>query len=162
VVSDDLRFGAVGPEHAEALVELFERNAIASVTEGFDPFALTSAKARWIAQQRRRDAYYLAISREQPVGMSMLRGFDDGYEIPSFGVFVDHLRHGEGIGRRLTVWTIDQARLRGCPAVRLSVYSDNPAARGLYASLGFIEQERRAADRRGAGVQKIVMRLDLG
>lgn len=160
--SDDLRFGRVGPEHADALVELFERNAVASITAGFDPFALSATKARWIALRHHADAYYLAICREQLVGMSMLRGFDEGYEIPSFGIFVDHLRHGEGIGRRLTAWTIDQARLQGCPAVRLSVYSDNPVARGLYASLGFIEQERCAADRGGTRVEKIVMRLGLG
>jgi ribosomal protein S18 acetylase RimI-like enzyme len=46
--------------------------------------------------------------------------------------------------------------------VRLSVYADNSAARSLYASLGFHEQERQAVERGGRPAEKLVMRLDLG
>jgi [ribosomal protein S18]-alanine N-acetyltransferase len=104
----------------------------------------------------------MAARGEDVLGFSMLRGFDEGYEIPSFGIFVDHESHGQGIGRRLTAWTIEQARRRGCPAVRLTVYADNAAALGLYASLGFREQERGQVERKGQPAEKIVMRLELG
>lgn len=152
----------VGPEHADALVSLFERNVVPAVAEMFDPFAFTAAEARRIALEPRRDHYYIATRGEELLGLSMLRGFDEGYEIPSFGIFIDHERHGQGIGRRFTAWTIEQARRRGCPAVRLTVYADNAAALGLYASLGFREQERQSVERRGRSVEKIVMRLELG
>jgi ribosomal-protein-alanine N-acetyltransferase len=156
------RFEEVAPEHADALVELFERNALPAISSDFDPFPLTAAQARAIALDRRADRYYLALCEGRALGMSMLRGFDEGYEIPSFGIFVDHEHHGRGIGRRLTVWTIRQARLRSCPAVRLSVYADNAAARGLYTSLGFAEQERSSVETEGGSREKIVMRLELG
>jgi GNAT superfamily N-acetyltransferase len=159
---ESLRFEPVGPEHAGALAELFERNAVAAVVRGFDPFPLTAETASWIALHRHRDAYYLATCDRRAIGISMLRGFDEGYDIPSFGIFIDHLSHGRGIGRRLTVWTIDRARLQGCRAVRLSVYDDNPVARALYTSLGFVEQERLPARRGDVAVEKIVMRLELG
>lgn len=159
--SRGLRFELAGPACVDGLVELFERNAVASVTSGFDPFPLTATKARWIALEQHKDAYFVAARGARLFGMSMLRGFDEGYEIPSFGVFVDHASQGEGIGRRLTNWTIEQARMKGCQAVRLSVYSDNSVARRLYASLGFREQDRSAVAREGAFVEKIVMRLDL-
>ena len=158
----ELRFEEVGAEHAEALVALFERNSIPVITETFDPFPLTEAQARRIACEPRRDGYYLAARGQDLLGLSMLRGFDEGYEVPSFGIFVDHASHGRGVGRQLTTWTIERARLQGCPAMRLSVYADNAAARGIYDSLGFRERERRLVARAGRQVEKIVMRLDLG
>jgi ribosomal protein S18 acetylase RimI-like enzyme len=161
-MSEEPRFVSVGPEHARALAILFERNSTPAVTESFDPFPLVATEARRIALAPRQDGYYAMACGEELLGLSMLRGFDEGYEIPSFGIFVDHASQGRGIGRRLTVWTIDQARLRGCPAVRLSVYADNSAARSLYASLGFHEQERQAVERGGRPAEKLVMRLDLG
>jgi ribosomal-protein-alanine N-acetyltransferase len=159
---EELHFATVGPEHADALVALFERNTVPAVEEMFDPFSFTAAEARRIALKPRRDGYYVAVRGEDLLGLSMLRGFDEGYKIPSFGIFIDHERHGQGIGRRFTVWTIEQARRRGCPAVRLTVYADNAAALGLYASLGFREQERGQVERKGQPAEKIVMRLELG
>ncbi len=146
---DELRFEEVGPEHAGALVALFERNSIPAVTKTFDPFLLTEAQARRIACEPRQDRYYLALRGQDLLGFSMLRGFDEGYEVPSFGIFVDHASQAKGVGRRLTAWTIERARLQGCPAVRLSVYADNSAARGIYDSLGFREQERQLVERAG-------------
>jgi ribosomal-protein-alanine N-acetyltransferase len=157
-----LRCEPVGPEHLETLSALFERNQIPQVTDMFDPFPLDAAQARKIALGAGEDAFYIAVRGELPVGFSMLRGFDEGYEIPSFGIFVDYDCHGRGIGRELTAWTVEQARGRGCPAVRLTVYATNVAARGLYESLGFVERERESVDRKGRPDEKIVMRLDFG
>lgn len=159
--SSELRFETVGPRHAEALSALFERNSVPSVTRSFDPFPLTADRARQIACESAEDTFYLALAADRPVGFSMLRGFDAGYAIPSFGIFVDRLHQGEGIGRRLTEWTVAQARRRGCPAVRLTVYASNPAAYALYASLGFRERERQPVERAGRVDEKIVMLLEL-
>jgi perosamine synthetase len=158
--SNVLAFESIRPEHADALVDLFVRNAVA-LTENFDPFPLTSSEARRIAHASGGDAYYIAQSDGRAVAFSMLRGFDEGYEAPSFGIFVDQEHHGLGIGRQLTMWTIEQARLRGCRAVRLSVYSTNTAARRLYESLGFSEQVREPIERAGGMEEKVVMTLDL-
>jgi ribosomal protein S18 acetylase RimI-like enzyme len=158
----DLRFEPVGPNHADALAALFARNSVPTVTGGFDPFPLTAEQGREIALDRGKDAFYVALDAGRPVGFSMLRGFDDGYAIPSFGVFVDHGHQGQGVGRRLTGWTIAQARARGCPAVRLSVYASNAAALELYESLGFGEREREMVERGGRSDEKIVMLLELG
>ncbi len=159
---EELRFEDVGPQHADALGELFAHNSIPAVTETFDPFPLTEAQARRIACEPRQDRYYLALRGRDLLGLSMLRGFDEGYEVPSFGIFVDHASQAQGVGRRLTAWTIERARLQGCPAVRLSVYADNSAACGIYDSLGFREQERQLVERSGRQVEKIVMRLEFG
>jgi ribosomal protein S18 acetylase RimI-like enzyme len=162
--SAELRFELVGPNDADALAALFARNSVPTVTGSFDPFPLTAEKGREIALNRGKDAFYVALDADDLVGFSMLRGFDAGYAIPSFGIFVDHMHQGYGVGRQLTAFTIAQARSRGCPAVRLSVYASNAAALALYASLGFSEseRERETVERRGRSDEKIVMLLELG
>jgi ribosomal protein S18 acetylase RimI-like enzyme len=151
----------VGPEHVGALIALFESNAGSAVTSSFDPFPLTEQEGRRIALEPRRDLYYVAVRADRLVGMSMLRGFDEGYAIPSFGIFVDYRANGQGVGRALTSWTIEAARRCGCKAVRLSVYASNTVARGLYTSLGFSELERSSVDRDGKTEEKIIMSLSL-
>ena len=158
----DLDFVPIGPGQLEQLVTLFERNSVAQVTELFDPFTLDAVQARRIALELRRDRFYLALRKQRPVGFSMLRGFDEGYVIPSFGIFVDRDSHGEGIGRALTAWTIEQARALGCKAVRLTVYAANLPARRLYESLGFVECEREPVRLAEGHDEKIVMNLELG
>jgi ribosomal-protein-alanine N-acetyltransferase len=156
-----LQFEPVEARHADGLTELFERNSTPEITSSFDPFPLTSQEARRIALEPRQDGYYVAVRGDRLVGLSLLRGFDEGYAIPSFGIFVDREAHGQGIGRALTVWTIEAARRRGCSSLRLSVYGANSVACGLYASLGFVEQERRTIDRVAGPEEKIVMCLSL-
>ena len=64
-----------------------------------------------------QDDYYVAARGEDLLGFSMLRGFDEGYEIPSFGIFVDHESHGQGIGRRSDC--VDDRAGPSCEAARL-------------------------------------------
>jgi ribosomal protein S18 acetylase RimI-like enzyme len=144
------------------LADLFAANAVAQVMGSFDPFPLSAEQGRRIALDAGKDLFYLARDADGPVAFSMLRGFDAGYAVPSFGIFVDSRRHGEGIGRHLTEWTIEQARCHGASSVRLSVYASNTAARALYDSLGFVEREREPVERGGRTDEKIVMLLELG
>jgi ribosomal protein S18 acetylase RimI-like enzyme len=155
-----LRFEVVGPGHARALEALFSRNADERTTDNFDPFPLTPENAVRIAMEPRLDAYFVFADVDRLVGFSMLRGADEGYEVPSFGILIDRAARGRGLGRRLTVRTIAAARELGAPGVRLSVYGENRSAIRLYESLGFVERERHAVDRRGRTSEKLIMRLD--
>lgn len=150
----------ITPGDAGRLAGLFARNDVPAITRMFDPFPLSESEARRIAALRGKDGYYLAAVDGLTVGFSMLRGFDEGYEIPSFGVLVDRAHHGQGLGRSLTEWTLAEAWRRGVPAVRLTVYAVNRSALRLYASLRFVECERAPlspGDERGP---KITMLLE--
>ena len=119
---------------------------------------MAASSADRILAERERDLYYGAFDLDgSMVAMSMLRGWDEGYQVPSFGIVVGRGHQGRGLGSRLTAWTVEQARATGAPAVRLTVYDDNPAAWAIYRRLGFVELERRPAGAR----QQIVMTLDL-
>ena len=52
-------------------------------------------------------------------------------------VFVARAARGQGLGSRLLAATLDLVTARGGEALRLAVGRDNPAARRLYARLGF-------------------------
>jgi RimJ/RimL family protein N-acetyltransferase len=58
--------------------------------------------------------------------------------IGSLGMGLLPAYRGAGIGRRLLVAALAQARGRGIERVELHVFSDNVRARHLYESLGFI------------------------
>ncbi len=161
LVTSSIDVEEVGPQHVQSLADLFERNRVPLVTDTFDPFELTSEQATRIALEPRRDMFFVARLRDALIAMSMLRGFDEGFVVPSFGIFVDHRHHGRGIGRELTAWTVEAARDRGCPAVRLSVYASNTTALRLYRSLGFQDRERTPVDRGGVTDEKIAMLLPL-
>jgi GNAT superfamily N-acetyltransferase len=46
-------------------------------------------------------------------------------------------RRGQGLGRQLMVWAIDQARQRGCALVQLTTDKSRTDAHRFYLSLGF-------------------------
>ncbi len=141
-----------------AFRRFLESNDVPAVTGSFDPFPMSAATADRIMAERREDRYFGAFEEDGGmVALSMLRGWDEGFDVPSFGIAVDHRRHGRGLGTRLTAWTIERARELAAPAVRLSVYADNPAAARVYRRLGFEEVERDDVRAR----TRIVMRLDL-
>lgn len=54
------------------------------------------------------------------------------------GLAVDPEHQGRGLGRRLLVAALDEARRRGARKVSLRVLAPNARARGLYASCGFV------------------------
>lgn len=145
----------------EALSGLFEENNIPEVVRHFNPFPLTRQTAYKIANTSQLDRYYVALWNGRIVGLCMLRGWDDGFEIPSFGIFVDYRYHGLGVGRQMTEFGIAETQRLDCHAVRLSVYASNTRAVNLYISLGFKEISREPVLVTGEPDAKIIMVKDL-
>ena len=161
VQTDDSQFVEIGPLHAAALSRLFTRNAGIDTTRVFDPFPLTVETARTIAERPDKDHYFAAELDGELLGITMLRGWEEGYETPSFGILVDREHRGRGLGRRMTELTIDHARAAGCARVRLSVYASNQRARRLYRRLGFVETGRSPTNVLGEHDERVVMILDV-
>jgi ribosomal protein S18 acetylase RimI-like enzyme len=145
----------------EQLGQFFIANNIEQITRQFHPFPLNTQTAHYIACISHRDRYYIAIWNKRIIGLCMLRGWDGGLEIPSFGVFVDYRYHTKGLGRQLTEFILTEAKILGCRSVRLSVYASNLHAVRLYISLGFREINRRGVYVTGGLDEKIIMRKDL-
>lgn len=144
-----------------ALTQFFVENNKPEITTHFHPFPLTSTSALRIATAPGLDRYYVALLDGQIVGFYMLRGWEEGYEVPSFGVMIDYRHQGLGLGRQMTAAMIEQAQRLGCPAVRLTVYASNERAVRLYESLGFAEVRREAVTIAEKTDEKITMLKEL-
>lgn len=125
---------------ARALGELFDELREDPASVHFHPHPFTDEAARRIAEHAgiRRDSYFGAFQDDRLIGYGMLRGWDEGYEIPSFGVAVGIQSRGMGIGRRLLRHAVSIARRRRAPSVMLKVHPANANAKVLYESEGFI------------------------
>ena len=130
-----------------ALAAFFVENNRDEVTATFHPFPLDAASAQRICVQPRRDRYFAFVKDDAVLGLAMLRGWDEGYPVPSFGIFVDHREHGQGIGRLLTEHALTLARELGCTRVRLTVHGSNLRAIQLYERAGFCASETLADGR---------------
>ena len=147
----------------EALVRFFENNNRPEVLRQFHPFALSTETARRIVLQEHRDRYYLMTAKsDEIVGLCMLRGWDEGYKIPSFGILVDFWHYSHGLGRTMTEFAIAEAKRLGCDRLRLSVNESNSLARSLYESLGFREISKEPLVAAGEPDVKVIMIKDLG
>jgi len=142
---------------AHVLSQFFAENNRTDVTRYFHPFPLTSQVALEIANRLRRDRFYMGSRGERVIAFCMLRGWEEGFEIPSFGLLVDYRYRGQGVGRIMTEFAISEARREGAPAIRLTVYASNDRAVRLYESLGFALIERQPVAIGGEADQKITM-----
>ena len=85
-------------------------------------------QARWLLLVARG-------GREVAAGYGFLWNLRQG--APSLGIAVRDDYQGQALGGVLMEFLLDAARSRGCTAVRLTVYDDNPRARRLYERFGF-------------------------
>ena len=145
----------------DALASFFEANNLPDIVRYFRPFPLIAETAFNIVDQPHRDRFFIASKKGQIVGFSMLRGWDEGYTIPSFGILVDYRFQGQGIGNKLTKFTIDQAVKLNCEKVRLSVHLSNTVALKMYESFGFYESSREKVMVGEEPDIKIIMLKDL-
>jgi ribosomal protein S18 acetylase RimI-like enzyme len=142
------------------LAALFAALAAAGDGRLFHPHPLTADAARDVCRPRDAargvacDEYHLAIEAHDSaaaasatvVGYGMLRGWAEGFAVPSLGIAVHPAHRGRGVARRLMDHLHAVAAGRGAERVRLKVYRHNAAALRLYASLGYEFQPHSASE----------------
>ncbi len=126
------------PELAPALSRLFERLLAAGVDSFFHPHAFTTEEAVRLSRYAGKDLYYGLSIGDEMVGYGMLRGWDEGFQIPSLGIVIDPAYQGCGYGRLLMEFLHASARARGAERIRLKVHPENMRAIALYESLGYV------------------------
>jgi ribosomal protein S18 acetylase RimI-like enzyme len=145
----------------DSLKDFFLENDKPSITRYFNPFPLTEESAYGITKNKHKDFYYVAYLDNKIVGFTMLRGWEEGYIVPSFGILVHHKFTNLGYGKILTNFTLDQALNLNCKKVRLTVYKSNFVAIHIYRSLGFSEISHEHLNLDGVQEIKIIMEKEL-
>jgi ribosomal protein S18 acetylase RimI-like enzyme len=136
--SSGIRFLPVQQIPTEALAKLFDTITADVDDRWFHPHPFTSQQAEALTCYEGQDLYYVAAHGDEVLAYGMLRGWDEGFRIPSLGIYVRPDARGQGLATRLTAFLHRAARDKGAPRVRLRVYPDNTAAIGLYEGLGYI------------------------
>ena len=106
-------------------------------TAHFHPHPLDGPTAERIASYADRDLYLGYFAGGEILGYGLLRGWDDGYDVPSFGVAVRADARESGIGSALLGACIEAARQRGASTLMLKVHQDNARALEWYLTAGF-------------------------
>lgn len=107
------------------------------ITRHFHPHGWDDATASRVASHEGADVYLGYFASGRLVGYAMLRGWDEGYDKPSFGVAVHPEHQGHGVGSQLLSECIQLARDRGATTVMLKVHKDNQRASSWYRTAGF-------------------------
>ena len=132
---------------APALAAFFADNNRADIVQNFHPFPLDAASAHTLCNHAGRDRYFAHFENNAILGLAMLRGWDDGFAIPSFGILVHREHAGRGSGRAHTAHALAIAREMHAPRVRLTVHRENTRAVQLYEHAGFRAAETLADGR---------------
>ncbi len=133
----DLECRLVLPDDAGPLGRFFQRLVTAGEDRFFHPHPLTVEEAAIRCNYCGKDIYYLLIEAGEIIGYGMLRGWDEGFDVPSLGIAIDPGAQGRGLGRYLMEFLHTSARQCGARHIRLKVYPDNGRARAFYHSLGY-------------------------
>lgn len=130
-------FAALGPEWEQPLAEFLRALEAAGDARGFRPHPFTREEIARLARRQGKDVYCLLVEGDRVVAYGMLRGWDEGYEVPSLGIAVHPDVRRRGVGRAMMEHLHGAARERGAARVRLRVLADNLPALSLYERMGY-------------------------
>jgi ribosomal protein S18 acetylase RimI-like enzyme len=103
----------------------------------FTPFAFDEATLARLLKAKVRDVYLGLYWDGELAAFCMLRGWDEGYEVPTYGVVVAERFQGKGLGSLTIELAKVISRLRGSPGLMLKVHPENTVAKALYDRAGF-------------------------
>lgn len=108
-------------------------------SQHFIPFAFDLNTINKILDKLTDDKFFGVYVDEILVGFYMLRGFDEGYEIPSYGVWISEKYSGLGLSKLTLQHAITFCKANNIKKIMLKVHPDNTIAKNIYEKFGFIE-----------------------
>jgi ribosomal protein S18 acetylase RimI-like enzyme len=137
VADAPLEFRQLRGDLAGALRAFFRSFAEGPDHAFFHPHPMTDDEADRICAHGGRDLYYAACAAGRVLAYGLLRGWDEGYAIPSVGLAIAPEARGRGLARAFMAFLHAAAKQRGATQVRLTVDRDNLRAVELYRRLGY-------------------------
>jgi ribosomal protein S18 acetylase RimI-like enzyme len=129
-------------EHLGLLKRFFEAINTSEYRKDFSPHPFNEDYAKFVCNYKGSDFYFsILLNNEEIIGYGMLRGWDEGYEIPSIGLCVLKKYQGSGLGRLILNFLETASRLKGCSKVMLKVRKGNVVAKKLYESQKYAFKE---------------------
>ncbi|XOV90877.1 MAG: GNAT family N-acetyltransferase [Bacteroidota bacterium] len=124
------------PSNASELAEIMALDP-PGYAKYFVPFEFSESSFYKIISQAVKDHYFGLFYDNKLIGFYMLRGFDQGYSTPAYGVFITEKYSKKGLGRLTLKHAIATCKLDGANKLMLKVHPENISAKNLYQSEGF-------------------------
>jgi len=125
------------PAHVDGTLAMLTAAAEGASGHFFKPHPFTRDCLISLAAEPGKDLYYVLCEGCSILGYGLLRGWNEGYEVPSLGLLVDSKARGQGLGRLLMMFLHAAAMRRGASRVRLRVHCENYNAIALYRSMEY-------------------------
>lgn len=131
----------LGADDVPAIVRLLE-TANAADRRYFTPFQYTFEAVDAAIKPMVKDGIYgvtqaVKHGSRDLLAFYMLRGLDEGYPAPMYGVFVAPTARRVGIASLTIRHAITLCKLNRFPSLMLKVFPENQAAVGAYVAMGF-------------------------
>ncbi|HYG30310.1 MAG TPA: GNAT family N-acetyltransferase [Allosphingosinicella sp.] len=139
----------LSPATRDGLLALLQALEASGEAELFRPHPFTAEHLDAIGDPQSLDLYYVATAGGVVAGYGLLRGWEEGYTVPSLGIAVHPAWRGRGLAATLMHFLHGAARLRRSERVRLRVLDTNERAIRLYRRSGYVFQEKTEVDARG-------------
>lgn len=123
-------------EFKNALEKFFDQNIDSSIF--FHPHSFSYSGISEELKTHSLDYYVLMLDNEKIAGYGMLRGWSEGYLIPSLGIIISNEFRKKGLSAILMNHLHDIAKKRNSKKIRLTVEINNYPAISLYSNLGYI------------------------
>ena len=85
----------------------------------------------------KKDFFVCLFYKNKIVGYGMLRGWKEGYDIPSLGIMIDKDYRGMGLSKILMEYLHIICKFKKCDRVMLKVAKNNESAINLYKKLEY-------------------------
>ncbi len=138
----DFQIRPLGVEDAAAVSGLL-RAQPPEYVRFFYAFGFGEEEIARVLGARERDVYSGIFWRGELACFFMLRGWDAGYEVPSFGVLVDVKHRGRAFMRIALDVAKLICRLEGAPRLMAKIHPDNVSPRGA-RRLGLVQTGHEA------------------
>lgn len=135
---DTIEIKVLNPSFAKTLSDELAKES-KEYLKYFTPFDFSFSSVEKILSESRMDKYFGIFINNNIVGFYMLRGFDKGYEIPSYGVWISSGFSNIGLSKLTLYHAFAFCKLNRIKTLMLKVHPENVVARNLYESLGFVK-----------------------
>jgi hypothetical protein len=126
-------------------VYYFLKDQPAGYLDYFHPFEFDVVTLRENLRRAVHDLYMGIFLYDTLIGVFLIRGWDEGYFIPSFGIAIGHMHQGYGISQIAISYSKAVCKLKGSQVLMLKVHPENTRAFKLFRREGFVSVDTSPA-----------------
>ena len=133
---DEIIIKKIRIDSAAELTELLQSQP-SDYSKYFIPFEYNFNTVKNILDKNKKDIFFGLFLNDKIIGFYMLRGFDEGFEVPSYGVWISKKFSGLGLAKLTLQHAISFCKINEIDELMLKVHPQNKVAKKIYENFCF-------------------------